>query len=282
MPLNPFGGSIFSAYSATEQSPSDNQMGKNFDGVLESAFLSFNFDFEDSEMEAMEKKTEEKIEPGEPGIDDILDLLPLDPFEMGIRGWLRGFDAGLESASDCSSSVDEDEAELNWVWNSSVIYDKTSMPCDKVKVSGFVKELLSFSHVGNRVFNGDGAKEEVPDCSPTMDYSSQGGDAHDAISYSLRYLGVQDLLSVERVCRSLRRAVRNNLLWRNVSISWPLNQKIADDTLVKLTNRAEGNLDCLNLVQCSKISDAGLKRVLESNPKLTKVRICQTHMYSYI
>ncbi|EXC31378.1 hypothetical protein L484_017659 [Morus notabilis] len=250
--------------------------------------MSFDYDSEDSEIEGMEKKTtEEKIEPSEPGIDDILALFPIDPSEKEIRGWFHGFEEVSISASDCSSSTVEAEktivgedgvfAKLNFVWNSSVIYGKTSMPCDKVKGSGFMEEFLSLSHVENRVFDGNGDKEAVPDCSLLMDNSSPGEDAFDAMSYSLRFLGVEDLLSVERVCRSLRRAVRNNLLWRKIYITWPLNQKITDDALVKLTSRAEGNLDCLNLVQCLMITDDGLKRVLDSNPKLRKLSLPGCH-----
>ncbi|KAJ0729411.1 putative F-box domain, leucine-rich repeat domain superfamily, F-box-like domain superfamily [Helianthus annuus] len=99
-----------------------------------------------------------------------------------------------------------------------------------------------------------------------------GGDPHDAFVLALNYLGTNDLLMVERVCRSLCYTIRNDsLLWRNLYIDQPLNERITDDILVRLTNRAEGNLRFLSLIKCPKITDDGLRRVLETNPKLTKV-----------
>ncbi|KAF2305991.1 hypothetical protein GH714_009342 [Hevea brasiliensis] len=66
----------------------------------------------------------------------------------------------------------------------------------------------------------------------------EGGEPHDALFFALGYLGVKDLLTTGRVCRSLRNAVRgDSLLWK---------------------------------MECIKITDNGLKEVLESNPKLTK------------
>ncbi|KAJ0725834.1 putative leucine-rich repeat domain superfamily [Helianthus annuus] len=77
-----------------------------------------------------------------------------------------------------------------------------------------------------------------------------------------------------RVCRSLCYTIRNDsLLWRNLYIDQPLNERITDDILVRLTNRAEGNLRFLSLIKCPKITDDGLRRVLETNPKLTKLFI---------
>ncbi|KAM0064636.1 hypothetical protein Hdeb2414_s0003g00105341 [Helianthus debilis subsp. tardiflorus] len=56
-------------------------------------------------------------------------------------------------------------------------------------------------------------------------------------------------------------SVRNDsLLWRNLYIDQPLNERITDDILVRLTNRAEGNLRFLNLIKCPKITDDGLQR----------------------
>lgn len=88
------------------------------------------------------------------------------------------------------------------------------------------------------------------------------------------FLGVKDLLSVERVCKSFRNAVRSDpLLWRNIIIDWPLNERITDDVLVKLTSRAQGTLQTLGLVHCVRITDSGLQGVFDSNPRLTKVSI---------
>ncbi|CAA2970078.1 F-box protein SKIP14-like [Olea europaea var. sylvestris] len=101
------------------------------------------------------------------------------------------------------------------------------------------------------------AKEEVP---------------HEALGFALSYLGVKDLLSVERVCRSLCSAVQGDpLLWRTINIEQPLNERITDDVLLQLATRAQGNLQSLSLVECPRITDDGLRRVLETNPRLTKL-----------
>lgn len=62
-----------------------------------------------------------------------------------------------------------------------------------------------------------------------------------------------------------------NLLWKTIHIDQPLNERINDDVLVQLASRAQGKLECLNLVKCPKVTDDGLKRVLEANRRLTKV-----------
>ncbi|XP_061352949.1 F-box protein SKIP14 [Gastrolobium bilobum] len=109
------------------------------------------------------------------------------------------------------------------------------------------------------------------------DLNPLGGDElapHPALSFSLSYLGLSDLLVVERVCKSLHSTVRGDpLLWRSIHIDQPLNEKITDDALLQLTNRAQGNLQCLSLVECTRITDDGLKRVLEVNPKLIKLSV---------
>ncbi|XP_031283290.1 F-box protein SKIP14-like [Pistacia vera] len=120
-------------------------------------------------------------------------------------------------------------------------------------------------NVNDGVVCNNEAKEVCFDC-------GGGGIPHDALFFALGCLGVKDLLSVERVCRSLRDAVRSDpLLWRSIHIYQPLSSKISDDALVKLTGRAVGTLQCLSLVNCCRITDIGLKRVLESNPGLKKL-----------
>ncbi|KAL2543332.1 F-box protein SKIP14 [Abeliophyllum distichum] len=95
---------------------------------------------------------------------------------------------------------------------------------------------------------------------------------HEALAFALSYLGVKDLLSVERVCWSLCSTVQDDpLLWRTIHIDQPLNERITDDVLLQLASRAQGNLQCLSLVECLRITDDGLRRVLETNPRLTKL-----------
>ncbi|KAL2547170.1 F-box protein SKIP14 [Forsythia ovata] len=100
------------------------------------------------------------------------------------------------------------------------------------------------------------------------------GSSHEALAFALSYLGVKDLLSVERVCRFLSSTVRGDpLLWMSIHIDRPLNERVTDDVLVQLASRAQGNLQCLSLVECPRITDDGLRRVLAANPRLTKLSV---------
>lgn len=111
--------------------------------------------------------------------------------------------------------------------------------------------------------------EVLKDCNEQV---TAGGSPHEAIFFTLSHLRLQDLFSVERVCKSLRAAVKNDvLLWRHLHVEHPLSKKLTNDTLLQLSARAQGHLQCLSLVDCFKITDDGLKQVLDSNPKLTKL-----------
>ncbi|GLJ48244.1 hypothetical protein SUGI_1018570 [Cryptomeria japonica] len=110
---------------------------------------------------------------------------------------------------------------------------------------------------------------EFKNCS---DREVSGGLPHEAIFFTLAYLPLQDLLSVERVCKSLRAAVKNDeLLWRHLHVEHPLSKKFTNDSLIQLSSRAQGHLQCLSLVECLRVTDEGLKVVLDSNPNLTKL-----------
>ncbi|CAH9135562.1 unnamed protein product [Cuscuta epithymum] len=79
---------------------------------------------------------------------------------------------------------------------------------------------------------------------------------------------------MEQVCRSLCCVVQNDpLIWRNIKIDHPLSDKITDEALLQLANRAKGQLCCSSLVECLKITDGGLKNVLERNKRLTKLSV---------
>ncbi|XP_047314012.1 F-box protein SKIP14-like [Impatiens glandulifera] len=104
--------------------------------------------------------------------------------------------------------------------------------------------------------------------------NNDGACPHDAMFFALGYLGVKDLLNIGMVCKSFRGTVQNDpLLWRSIHIDCPLNKTLTDDKLLWLTDRAQGNLQCLCLVECTKITIGGLRRVLERNPGLTKLNI---------
>ncbi|XP_059284844.1 F-box protein SKIP14-like isoform X2 [Lycium ferocissimum] len=101
-----------------------------------------------------------------------------------------------------------------------------------------------------------------------------GGDPSDALLLALGYLRSRDLLAVERVCKSLRDAVRGDpLLWESIHIEQSFSNNITDDILIKLTNRAQGHLHSLSLYRLSEITDVGLMHVLERNPSLTKLSV---------
>lgn len=250
---------------------------------------NFNFDLWNSHDEKTEK-----------GSDDIVDLLPSDPFGMdmsatftAITGWIQEFEKDLFELRTLGFVMDENEGKtgddrifsgLNVVWNGAMTFypevpdakpdgilagsaiDKELCLCDKSLLSDGT-ELLGKYRV---------SESSVTDCPGCTEESNgiNSGAPHDALFYALGHLGVKDLLSVERVCKSLRDAVQNDpLLWRNIQIDRPLNDKISDDSLLNLTRRAQGCLQCLSLVECRKITDRGLKGVLETNPRLTKVCI---------
>ncbi|KAL2233695.1 F-box protein SKIP14-like [Sesamum indicum] len=109
-------------------------------------------------------------------------------------------------------------------------------------------------------------------CEKVEDATESDSVPHEALILALSYLGVNDLLSVERVCRSLCSTVQGDpLLWMSIHIDQPLNERITDALLLQLALRAQGHLQCLSLVECPKITDDGVRRILEINPRLTKL-----------
>ncbi|CAI9763152.1 unnamed protein product [Fraxinus pennsylvanica] len=237
--------------------------------------------------------------------------LPTDPFGMdfnigatvaAITGWIEDIekDFGRKSSGFEKGEASEDKkadnklfAGLNFILSSSVkfesevgdekVVDQNSVDLvmdsdndldhdlyEHHLLGGNIEELIRFGCEKYSISSDDKkANELVTNCN-----DGNEGAPPDALFFALGYLGVRDLLSVERVCRSLRDAVQNDpLLWRDIQIDYPLNVKITDDALVELTDRAQGTLRSLNLVDCFKIKDSGLKRVLEKNPRLTKLSV---------
>ncbi|KAF0899291.1 hypothetical protein E2562_015937 [Oryza meyeriana var. granulata] len=110
--------------------------------------------------------------------------------------------------------------------------------------------------------------------SPPPPVSGGGGEPHGALLLSLAYLPLRELLSCARACRRLRDAVAGDpLLWRRVAVEPPLSHRITDEALLALTERAEGTLRSLHLLGCTRVSDAGLLRVVERNPGITELYI---------
>lgn len=122
------------------------------------------------------------------------------------------------------------------------------------------------NHRGNWVLSSE---EDKLQNSPTIDID---GVAMDLV---LSYLDIPDLLIAEQVCKSWRNRIKSNpLLWWTIRIEFPLNFKITDTALINLTRKAQGSLQSLSLVYCPWITDSALNCVLQSNPRLNKVSIC--------
>ncbi|XP_011098822.1 F-box protein SKIP14 [Sesamum indicum] len=232
--------------------------------------------------------------PNDPCGMDFNISLPTDPFGMdfnieatvaAITGWIEDFGlkaCGLETDEASEDKNTDDNkffAELNFVWTSSMEYEQEEGKNEVVgsgiesypQDGSYDDRNMSGSDMEGLMFFGceKYQNEHVNEASV-----ADGGAPADALFFALGYLGVMDLLSVERVCKPLRDAVQNDpLLWRNIHIDLPLNDKITDDDLLRLTNRAQGTLASLNLVKCFKITNAGLKRVLQSNPGMTKLSV---------
>lgn len=246
----------------------------------------------------------------DPVSNDILDLLPSDPFGMdmsttftAISGWLEDLevDYGGYGRHHVGTSNGNYElfAGLNFFWNNAMRFHafpgnigvdhKSNVAngfagCSKEKGVGDASchggfgsacAVADILHFGNESCGFSNQNVEFQDGNGILtDEDGDGGTPPCALMFALGYLGVRDLFVVGKVCRSLRSTVHGDpLLWRSIHIDQPLNEKITDDILLQLTNRAQGSLQCLSLVECSKITDDGLKRVLESNPRLTKLSV---------
>lgn len=222
----------------------------------------------------------------EPIANDILDLLPSDPFGMDLNATFTAIADWLEDF--------EVESGLNLIWNRAMVFgspDNGRLGIGESSNSGWrfdgdlesvwdEDEILGFAEQDAIRVTSNFLSEENPSNflpeerggSAESVSDGDGGAPHDALLFSLGYLGVQDLLSAERACRSFREAVQQDaLLWRTIHIDHPLNERITDHELLKLTGRAQGCLQSLSLVECSRVTDDGLRHVLESNPRLTKV-----------
>ncbi|KAF8378150.1 hypothetical protein HHK36_029487 [Tetracentron sinense] len=238
----------------------------------------------------------------EPESNDIIDLLPSDPFGMdisatftAIKGWLGNLEADSGGLGRDEVVANEGDyqlvAGLNFFWNRAMRFQVEPRNMGIVEKSnpdgrfdGWVEEKDLDDGLCNGGFElacnveefQSFVEEDIRDArSQTKELLEGDGRApHEAFAFALGYLGVQDLLSAERVCRSFRSAVQSDpLLWRSIHIDQPLNERITDDALFHLTSRAQGILQCLNLMECPWITDDGLKRVLESNPRLTKLSV---------
>ncbi|CAA3024903.1 F-box SKIP28 [Olea europaea subsp. europaea] len=105
-----------------------------------------------------------------------------------------------------------------------------------------------------------------------MSTCSESGPPHEALFFVLAFLPVFELVSMSQVCKSLRDAIKNDILpWLNVIVEPPLNKRLSDEVLMKITSKANGRLRFLDLKNCVRITDDGLLKVVEENPFISKL-----------
>ncbi|PQQ20798.1 F-box protein SKIP28 [Prunus yedoensis var. nudiflora] len=100
----------------------------------------------------------------------------------------------------------------------------------------------------------------------------KAGPPREALSLISAYLPLFELLAMSGVCTSLRDAVNKDVLsWLDIVVKSPLNLRLSDEILMKITSKANGRLTTLALMDCAKITDDGLQRVVERNPLINKL-----------
>lgn len=102
----------------------------------------------------------------------------------------------------------------------------------------------------------------------------EGEEPPEAVFLVLAYLPLYELLVMSEVCRALRAAVSKDVLpWLNIIVQKPLSWRLSDDILLKITSKSNGRLSTLALINCIKITDGGLLRVIQNNPFIDKLYI---------
>ncbi|XP_006652433.1 F-box protein SKIP14 [Oryza brachyantha] len=235
---------------------------------------------------------------------DPVDLLPTDPFGMNLE---TTFTAAIASCIDDltvmssagrfgDDSSDAVFADLSYYLNQAFVLSPEmqfggyrgvfegplcfgGLSAGENDSSGFVENPSitedaddSFGFVENPSTSGNAALVccDAVETGPLQ----EGGVPHEGMTFALGYLGLRDILSVEMVCKTLHLAVRNEpLLWKSIHIEEKLCERISDAGLLHLTRKCPDTLQCLSIANCVKITDQGLKAVLESNPRLTKLNI---------
>lgn len=120
----------------------------------------------------------------------------------------------------------------------------------------------------------ESCKASSSETSTTVEEAEQEGPPHEAMFLVIAYLRVYEVLTMSRVCTSLRYAVNNDvLLWLKIIVETPLNSRLSDDTLLKITSKANGRLQTLALMNCIHITDHGLQRVVEQNLFIEELHI---------
>lgn len=108
--------------------------------------------------------------------------------------------------------------------------------------------------------------------------AEQWRSVHEVLLVVLPYLhSLFELLSMTRVSRSLRDAIRDETaLWTNVVVEPPLSSRLTDEILSEIASKSAGKLKTLILQQCLRVTDKGFRRVVDSNPLITKVKFLKS------
>jgi hypothetical protein len=107
-----------------------------------------------------------------------------------------------------------------------------------------------------------------------MEAEEQEGHTHMAMFLVLEHLKLYEVLTMSSVCKSLLNEINSDvLLWLRLIVESPLNSRITDESLLKITSKADGRLKTLALMNCIHITDQGLQRVVEQNPYIKEVTI---------
>ncbi|KAI3453156.1 hypothetical protein Pfo_009819 [Paulownia fortunei] len=102
----------------------------------------------------------------------------------------------------------------------------------------------------------------------------QGSSPNEAIFFVLAYLPLFELLAMTIVCKSLRDAINNDILpWLKIIVDPPLNWRLSDEILMEVASKAKGRIQVLALINCVKITDDGLLRVIAQNPRISKLHV---------
>lgn len=195
---------------------------------------------------------------------DPADLLPDDPFGMELDGSMQ---------AAIASFIEANGGDLfEWTWMNSPEFQFYHDGCLEEEHSWMED---AFSRLPVPIIQDGQSSLDIGEsskCNHEETGRRNEGLPHEAFVFVLEHLNFQDLLSVEGVCRSLHSAVRCDfLLWTCLHLDSPLSEKLTDDALLRLAQRFQGNLQCLSLSGCSKITNDGLKRVLNICPMLRKV-----------
>lgn len=106
----------------------------------------------------------------------------------------------------------------------------------------------------------------------TAEESEPLGLSAEALFYALPYMSLKELLCMEQVCKASRGWVREGgMLWRKLRVEPPLNRSFTDEILIQFSKRSNGELECLCLVDCFKITDRAVEQVVLTSPRLSKL-----------